>query len=530
MRSLLPALLPAVLLLPLVAHGDDASLARCGAAKVEAMARGCSDVLAAQARLDANGNTAGYERRLEKIRARVASAWAEAEADANDTRCAAYASNPGGAVDFLATMTSRVMSEVPRASCRPKLARLLRRHCRQGVQTEATALVAPADAAAARARAVQTLRDRLSRKWPRRGCTGVPTADEAADLALGLAGTAAGHATTRGMREIAGPGGPFVGAAIEPHEVTADPAYLPALQREVGSLTAENVMKWGSVHPGPTTWNFGPADEVVVLADETGMRIRGHTLIWGSLQIPPYVRNATTATELRGYMADHIAGLVGRYAERIAQWDVVNEPLSSILDPATPDGLDDNVFRQLIGPGYIAEAFHLARAADPTAKLYLNENSILLPGPRQDRFYQLVVDLIAAGAPIDGVGFQAHVGLAPPAQYPSQGTIEASLRRFTDLGLEVELTEIDVTVLFRPADTATSFALQGQDYRALAGGCLAVAGCTGLTTWGMSDQYTWIRSFFGFHDFPLHFDDFWNRKPAYFGMRGAFLARLLADA
>jgi endo-1,4-beta-xylanase len=301
------------------------------------------------------------------------------------------------------------------------------------------------------------------------------------------------------------------------------------LASEVASLTAENAMKWGPLHPGPDTYDFAAADAVVALADAGPHRLRGHTLVWGALQLPSYVENAASADELRGYLADHVATTMGRWAGRIAQWDVVNEPLSGILDPPAPDGLDDNVFRRLLGPGYVAEALQLARAAEPTAKLYVNENGLEVPGPRQDRFFALVQELLAAGAPLDGVGFQAHLGLIPIGQYPDAATIEASLRRFAALGLEVEVTELDVTLVFRSGDLPGRLAFQGDYYRDVVEACTRVPACTGVTTWGLADRYTWLRSFFGLTDWPLPFDDDWRRKPAYFGMRAALAAAALRN-
>lgn len=226
-------------------------------------------------------------------------------------------------------------------------------------------------------------------------------------------------------------------------------------------------------------------------------------------------------------MEEHITTVAGRWAGRIAQWDVLNEPLAAVLDPPTADGLDDNVFRLLLGPGYVAEALHLARAADPAAKLFVNENGIEVPGPRQDRFFALVQDLLAAGAPLDGVGFQAHLGLIPVGQHPDEATIAASLQRFADLGLTVELTELDVTLVFRPGDLPSRIAFQGRYYRSAVAACASLPGCSGVTTWGLSDRSTWLRSFFGFTDWPLPFDDDWHRTDAYFGMRAALIEAAL---
>ncbi|MCX8070870.1 MAG: endo-1,4-beta-xylanase [Candidatus Binatia bacterium] len=245
------------------------------------------------------------------------------------------------------------------------------------------------------------------------------------------------------------------------------------------------------------------------------------------MQLPPYVENAPTADVLRTLLAGHIAAVVGRWRGRIAQWDVFNEPLSAMGEPPTEDGLDDNVFRRLLGPGYIAEAFHLARAADPEAKLFLNENGIEAPGPRQDRFFALVQELLAAGVPLDGVGFQAHLGLIPMGQYPDSRTVEASLRRFSDLGLDVELTELDVTLLFPVGDLPGRLEFQGDYYRQVVEACTRVSRCTGVTFWGLSDRYSWIRDFLGITDWPLPFDESWRPKPAYFGVRAALATAAL---
>ena len=159
----------------------------------------------------------------------------------------------------------------------------------------------------------------------------------------------------------------------------------------------------------------------------------------------------------------------------------------------------------------------------------MNENGIEVPGPRQDRFFTLVQELLAAGAPLDGVGFQAHLGLIPIGQYPDAATIETSLRRFADLGLEVELTELDVTLLARAGDLPTRLAFQGDYYRDVVEACTRVPACTGITLWGLADRYSWLRTFFGVMDWPLPFDDDWRRKPAYFGMRAALVAGALRN-
>lgn len=320
------------------------------------------------------------------------------------------------------------------------------------------------------------------------------------------------------LREVADLVGLRLGAAAASGYIASDPLYGPTLAAEFNSLTPENHLKWPQIHPAPDTWNFGPADALVDFATAAGMRIRGHTLLWANPdRLPAYVAGATSAAEARAYMADHITTLVGRYAGRIDTWDVVNEPLENLGDV-----LFDNVFLDQIGPGYIGEAFQLAHAADPTARLFLNEVLVEIPGSsRFDAFYDLVKGLVDAGVPIDGVGFQTH--LLSPFIQPTGAQLEDAMRRFADLGLGVEITEMDVGMTQTAGDR---LGLQAQIYADLIGACVRVAACEGITFWGFTDRYTWLDAAFGPGLDPLPFDVDYGRKPAWFATRDALLARL----
>ncbi len=526
---LLPLLLAtALLLVPPPAQAAPA----CDARKVAAAARACADLLRGEERFVRDASDARRAQRVARVRDRLIASWYAAGTASDGAACAVTTADAGDTADRLAAAVADVGAALPGSTaCRAAVLRTLAPLCRRVVRTELPLLRDQPDAHGIRGRTLARVRTDLTAAFPLAGCgaAGAAAADAEAAL-LRVAAGALGDATTRGLRALAADAGQEVGVAVEPGEVSSDPLYAAALDRETTSLTAENAMKWGPIHPAPDTWVFEPADAVVALAESRGQRVRGHTLVWGALQLPAYVENAPDADALRALMAEHVATVAGRYAGRIAQWDVVNEPLAGVLDPPTPDGLDDNVFRRLLGPGYVAEALHLARAADPAAKLFVNENGIEVPGPRQDRFYALVQELLASGAPLDGVGFQAHLGLIPIGQYPDRATIAASLRRFAELGLTVELTELDVTLVFRSGDLPSRLAFQCGSYRDAVAACASVPGCSGVTTWGLSDRSTWLRSFFGFTDWPLPFDDDWRRKAAYFGMRAALLEAALRDA
>ena len=296
-----------------------------------------------------------------------------------------------------------------------------------------------------------------------------------------------------------------------------EPVFRTTLAEHFNSTTAP--LYWDLTQSTPGTFDFSVPDEVVDLAAANGLRVRGHPLVWGRLGLPAYVRTAASADELRALLRGQLEAVLGRYRGRIAQYDAVNEPITFLGADEGTGGLDGNVFWRLLGPGWVREALDLAHEIDPDAELFVNEFGVMTPGPKQELFYALIRDLVADGAPITGVGFQGHI--RPPflRDYdPTQEEIEATIRRFTDLGLRVEVTEIDVTV-----DPSAPGALdaQAETYRRLTLGCFRTPGCDGLTTWGVTDKYTWIRDFFAVDGAPLLFDAEFRPKPAYFAVADA---------
>lgn len=198
------------------------------------------------------------------------------------------------------------------------------------------------------------------------------------------------------LRELADRAGVRFGSAVMVRDLRRDGAYAPVLAREFNSMTPFVEMTWGSIHPERDRFDFAMADELVAFAEAHDMRVRGHTLVYGQVVDPPNPEYLTATTDpevLSALMEEHVRTVAGHYAGRVEAWDVVNEPLVPFGDMSKGDGLAEHVFSRLLGPGYIAEALHLAREADPDAQLFLNEFGALLPGPKQDRYYRLTKDL-----------------------------------------------------------------------------------------------------------------------------------------
>ncbi len=312
----------------------------------------------------------------------------------------------------------------------------------------------------------------------------------------------------RGVRAV--PAGPRpamavpLGAAVRWDRLSTDRRLRALALRAFESLTPENELKMERVQPRRGRFSFAKADAIVNFAVRRGKRVRGHTLIWPQ-QSPPWLRRGRwSAPELRGVLENHVRTVVGHFRGRIDTWDVVNEPLS----PGGGWRAGEAPWLAVLGPEYVALALRAARAADPRAKLFVNEFAVEHPGPKLDALVALVRRLRAQRVPLDGVGLQLHTNLALA---PSRARLTAALRRLAALGVEVELTEVDVGTSAGRGTGAQRLAAQARAYGGFARACRAVIACGRITVWGVSDRDSWL----GPGDRPLLFDDRLAPKPAH---------------
>ncbi|MFF7354876.1 non-reducing end alpha-L-arabinofuranosidase family hydrolase, partial [Streptomyces filipinensis] len=296
------------------------------------------------------------------------------------------------------------------------------------------------------------------------------------------------NARTPTLAAAAAGSGRYFGTAVSSGRL-GDSAYSTVLDREFNMITPENEMKWDTTEPSRGTFDFGPADSIVGHASAHGQRMRGHTLVWHS-QLPGWVKSITDANTLRSVMDHHITTEMTHFKGKIYAWDVVNE--------AFADGGSgqhrSSVFQDVLGNGFIEEAFRTARNADPSAKLCYNDYNIEnWTDAKTQGVYAMVKDFKSRGVPIDCVGFQSHFGAGgPPA------SLQTTLSKFAALGVDVQITELDIA---QASPTAYAGAVQA---------CMNVARCTGITVWGIRDSDSWRTG-----ENPLLFDASGNKKPAY---------------
>ncbi len=344
-----------------------------------------------------------------------------------------------------------------------------------------------------------------SRKWRR--------------LVWGLAAVYLGSGASNApvsLREAAQRSEILVGAAVRPEQLS-ETAYATTLAREFNMLEPEDAMKWEVLHPAPEIFDFAQADRVVAFASQHNMKVRGHTLVWHQQNPKWLTEGRYTSKQLAQILERHIKTVVGHYRGKVFAWDVVNEA----FDERVVGKFRSTIWYDQPGIGragkdssYIEDCFRWAHAADPDALLFYNDAEAEAMNPKSDEIYAMVQDFRRRGVPIDGVGFQMHIGNL----HPDTASIAENIGRFTGLGVQVHITEMDVALPVdadgkaRPADLQ----LQADVYRKIASACLAHAGCTAIQTWGFTDKYSWIGSHSKHSQGAgLLFDRDYRPKPAY---------------
>jgi endo-1,4-beta-xylanase len=345
------------------------------------------------------------------------------------------------------------------------------------------------------------------------------------------------------LRQAAQDSGLLIGTAVRPTQLS-EPAYASTLAREFNMLEPEDALKWEVVHPEPQSFDFSQGDQIVDFATRHDMKVRGHTLVWHRQNPKWLTEGKYTSAELSEILEKHIKTVVGHYRGKIFAWDVVNEAFDE-LHPGTlrstiwydqpgigmtedtsasyePQAANNPVRSQLEARssqrGYIEQCFRWTHEADPQALLFYNEAEAEVLNPKSDAIYAMVRDFRQRGVPIDGVGFQMHVANL----HADVASISANIKRFTALGVQVHITEMDVALPVDASGNPRPEDLQKQAdvYRQITTACLSHTGCTAIQTWGFTDKYSWIGS----HSkrtqgAALLFDRNYQYKPAYEALR-----------
>ncbi len=309
----------------------------------------------------------------------------------------------------------------------------------------------------------------------------------------------------------------LIGAAVNPKTIVSQEELLAY---HFNSITAENEMKFESLHPSEETYTFELADQLVAFARKHEMSMRGHTLVWHN-QTTEWLfedKDGKTADRetLLQRIKSHISTVVGRYKQDIYAWDVVNE----VIADEGEELLRKSKWLDTVGPDFISKVFEYAHEADPQALLFYNDYNESDPLKR-DKIYKLMKSLVEQSVPVHGVGLQAHWNLYDPLL----DDIRRAIEKYASLGLQLQLTELDVS-LFRFDDKRTDLTvppealleLQAQRYEVMFKLLKEYnKEITSVTFWGAADDYTWLDDFpvRGRKNWPFLFDELHQPKPAF---------------
>jgi endo-1,4-beta-xylanase len=320
--------------------------------------------------------------------------------------------------------------------------------------------------------------------------------------------------------------------------------YSAILTKHFNSVVAENEMKFDALQPTEGNFTYTAADRIVSFAQTNNMKVRGHALVWHR-QTPSWVFTNSSGGQasrdmVLARMRNHITTVMRHFQGKVYAWDVVNEAMMNDGRYRTGDETADDQkspWYRTVGDSYIAEAFKAARAADPNAKLFYNDYYDHIAAKR-DGIYNMLKGLLDSGVTVHGVGIQCHINIEPSMDMTHQGyfqtveNIDAAIAKYASLGLEVQITEMDVS-LYIPGITYTSDMFytaatftdalqtkQAERYRAFFDMFRARKDLlTGVTLWGIADDNTWLSEFSsGRKDFPLLFDTSQQPKKAFWAV------------
>jgi endo-1,4-beta-xylanase len=318
-----------------------------------------------------------------------------------------------------------------------------------------------------------------------------------------------------------------IGVAVSPQSIKSK-EQADFIITQFNSITPENAMKMGPIHPAEDRYNWKDADSIVAFAQAHGIKVRGHNLCWHE-QTPYWLfkdaqGKQVTKEVLLQRLKDHITTVVNRYKGKIYAWDVVNEA----IDDDSTKFLRNSQWYQICGEDFIAKAFEYAHEADPNAVLFYNDYNTERPEKRE-RVYQLLKKLVDAKVPVNGVGLQAHWSIYEP----DNKDLEATIKKFSALGLKIQFTELDISIYpweknaraktpndidtFTPELEKKQAAMYADVFKLFRKYKKVI---TGVTFWNLSDKSTWLDGYpvRGRKNYPLLFDKDMKPKKAFAGV------------
>lgn len=301
-----------------------------------------------------------------------------------------------------------------------------------------------------------------------------------------------------------------IGYAIDYSTLISDGNYEKIAIQQFNSVTAENTFKAENLAPYLGVYDFREADSIVAFAKRNNQRVHGHTLIWHQ-QIPNWIKEFNgTSNDWELLYKTYIQTVVLHFKDKVAAWDVVNEAFNE-------DGtLRSSIWKEKLGNTYIEKAFKYVQEVDNNVLLFYNDYNLESNSTKRNAVIQLLNNLKLKGIKVNGIGMQMHVSIVSP----EMSQIATAIKQVTDNHYQLHLSELDVSVNPNSNDILLTNNLANKQASLLAGvvqlyNQIETKYQYGITFWGITDRYSWIRSYYNRIDFPLLYDDNYLPKPTY---------------
>jgi endo-1,4-beta-xylanase len=259
--------------------------------------------------------------------------------------------------------------------------------------------------------------------------------------------------------------------------------------RECATMTMGTF--WFTHRPNPTTFDFTSSDYFVKFARANKIQLRGIPLVWHEF-LPDWLNGTLNSSNAQQILTNHVETIVQRYAGKMHSWDVVNEAID--VGDKRPDGLRNTPWLKFLGVDYIDLAFRVAAKADPRAKLVYNDFGVEYDEPGYDNKREAILNLLqrlkSKGTPIYALGIQSHLYGDRNSFNPAKFT--EFLKNVASLGLKIMITELDVVDNKLPQDIEQRDRIIAGAYEDYLTVALAQKAVISVTTWGLSDRYTWL--------------------------------------
>ncbi len=220
---------------------------------------------------------------------------------------------------------------------------------------------------------------------------------------------------------------PF-GSAVGTYQFLNNATYRHKVYKLFNRAVLESELKW-------VPWEDYSRNDALKTIDmlrQNGLSVRGHNLLWPikDKYILPEDLFTLTPAQLRERIDLHLQDIVTATKGKLVEWDVVNEPSAN------------KYLQDILGEDEMAVWYKRVKALDPNTRLFINDYGNLGEGNLDTEYKRIIRRLLALGAPVEGIGLQAHFSweLTPPEELYSR------LTDFGRIGPTLAITEFDVGI------------------------------------------------------------------------------------